>query len=250
MRTLLVEDDLTTRRFLQEMLEALGHSVITCATARDGLAAFQQEPVPLIVIDWLMPEGEMDGLELVRRIRDLPGGTQTFIVVVTVRREPGDLEAVLDAGADDYLPKPVAPEDFKVRLRIARARIRDAAARSSAERALQASEDRLRTVVAHAPLILFVLDKNGMFTFAAGRGLEALGVDPDRVVGQSIFELYSGEPEIAGQVGRALGGETFLAETTVHGVALEAWFAPIPSAAGAIIVAMDITHRKIGRAHV
>ena len=76
---------------------------------------FQKEPVSLLLTDWTMPE--MDGLELIRRIRtlDLPG--HVYIVLLTGRNVKTDLVEAMEAGADDFVAKPVDPEELRVRLR-------------------------------------------------------------------------------------------------------------------------------------
>ena len=68
---------------------------------------------------------------------------------------------------------------------------RDVTERRTQERALRASKERLRTVVAGAPLVLFALDQHGVFTLAEGRGLDALGVRPAQLMGQSVFQVYA-----------------------------------------------------------
>ena len=246
---LLVEDDDTTRAFLRAVMEGMGYAVEECAFAEDGLDRYRDRFFPVIVVDWLMPEGRMDGLELIRRIRAEPGGDRSAILVVTIRKQAADLEAVMTAGADDYIPKPVAPEVLRIRLRIAQERTRHLVARASAEYALEQSETRLRTVVANAPLILFLLDRKGVFTYADGRGLSVLGLGRSDVVGQSVFDVYRDVPDIAAHVSRALSGETFTAETTIRGVSLESWYTPLQSGpsrsvTGVIIVSTDVTQRK------
>lgn len=237
MRTLLVEDDPTSRHFLQEILIGLGYEVDAFSSAESGWQAYKDHPFPLVVLDWRMPEGEMDGLDLCRAIRKHPGGANALVIVVTVRTGRGDLQAVLDAGADDYIPKPVAPEDLKVRLRIAQSRLEDVAARSAAEY-------RLDSVIANAPLILFTLDRGGIFTFAQGRGLAALRLTPEELVGQSVFDIARGNPDLPAHVNRAIGGEVFTAEVDIAGVTLDSWFAPLPEELGTMIVATDVSRRK------
>jgi two-component system NtrC family sensor kinase len=139
MNVLLADDDPTMRLLLSRMLEQGGHTV--CAAAADGEEAWEAyiaEPPPMLILDWEMPK--MDGLELCRRIRSSERGDEAFILVITARDKTEDLTAVLDAGADDYMSKPVTPDNLMARLRIAERRIEVNAARRSAEEKLRKAQ--------------------------------------------------------------------------------------------------------------
>lgn len=116
-KTLLVEDDVATRRLIESVLQSRGHAVTACGDAESAWEIYQRDPHPLVVLDWLLPG--MDGLELCRRMRLSPAGAQSVIVVSTGRDQAQDLTAVLDAGADDYLTKPFGMEELLARIRVA-----------------------------------------------------------------------------------------------------------------------------------
>jgi DNA-binding response OmpR family regulator len=127
------------RLLLSKMLEQGGHIVTTAAA--DGQAAWESYvavPAPLLILDWEMPR--MDGLELCRRIRSSEHGHEAFILVITARDKTEDLTAVLDAGADDYMSKPVTLDNLNARLRIAERRIEVNAARRTAEESLRKAQ--------------------------------------------------------------------------------------------------------------
>lgn len=135
MRIVLADDDPMMREMLTAVLTALGHDVEAFADGAAGWAAFQRAPAPLVALDWEMPR--MDGLEVCRRVREHPGGADVYLLVITARSDAADLEKVLDAGADDYLPKPVTASDVIARLRIAEKRMETATARRRAEEELR-----------------------------------------------------------------------------------------------------------------
>lgn len=135
MRILLADDDLLMRDLVASVFAAYGHEVETHADGGSAWAGFQQSPAPLVVLDWEMPT--LDGLEVCRRIRQHPGGEETYILMVTARSKATDLEDVLNAGADDYLSKPVTASDIAARLRIAEKRMENSAARRDAEAELR-----------------------------------------------------------------------------------------------------------------
>jgi PAS domain S-box-containing protein len=125
---------------------------------------------------------------------------------------------------------------------------RDITERLAQERALRASKDRLRTVIAGAPLVLFALDKEGVFSLVEGKGLENLGVRPALLVGQSVFQVYADLPQLLADFHRALAGESFSSTVEVFGQVFEAWYAPVRDGNGAISgvtgVATDVTERR------
>src|SRR2546428_8882286 len=106
----------------------------------------------------------------------------------------------------------------------------------------------LRTVLAGPALLLFSFHRNGTFTLAEGRGLDALGVRPAQLVGQSVFQLYADLPQALADVRRALAGEAFSSVVEVYGIVFEASYTPIRdrdgTVTGVIGVGTDITERR------
>lgn len=125
--------------------------------------------------------------------------------------------------------------------------IADISERKQAQEALRQSEQRLRTVVANVPVVLFAIDRDGVFTLSEGKGLEALGLQPGEVVGRSVADVYGDTPQIIANIQRALAGEEFAATVEVGGVAFETHYAPLRGADGSVTgvigVAVDTTAR-------
>jgi diguanylate cyclase (GGDEF)-like protein len=113
---LIAEDEAVSRVRLQALLTKWGYTVIV---ARDGLEAWDllQRPdaPPLAVIDWMMPG--LDGTELCRRIRQQGREPYVYVLLLTGRGRKEDLIEGLEAGADDYVTKPVDPQELEVRVR-------------------------------------------------------------------------------------------------------------------------------------
>jgi two-component system response regulator MprA len=110
---LVVEDDAALVRILRKSIESSGHTVETAGDGVAGLEAARAGRFDAIVLDLMLPK--MDGVEVCRRIR--ADGHRTPILMLTARSAVADRIAGLDAGADDYLPKPFALGELAARLR-------------------------------------------------------------------------------------------------------------------------------------
>jgi two-component system KDP operon response regulator KdpE len=111
---LVVEDEPQMRRFLRASLGAEGYRVIEAWTIADGLRQATAERPDALLLDLGLPDG--DGLDLVRRVREW---SAVPIIVVSARGREEEKVAALDAGADDYLPKPFGTKELLARLRVA-----------------------------------------------------------------------------------------------------------------------------------
>lgn len=117
MRVLVADDDPLARYAISALVAAAGYTVIT---AEDGLQAWdliQNEAITLLITDWQMPG--LDGPDLIRRVRAATLPRYVSCILLTVRDERTDRLNGLDAGADDYLTKPVDPDELRARLAIA-----------------------------------------------------------------------------------------------------------------------------------
>lgn len=118
----------------------------------------------------------------------------------------------------------------------------------TANAALRESEQRLRTVVSNAPIVLFALDTEGVFTLAEGKALDDIGTSAERLIDRSVSEIYSESPEVLEAVRRALAGEQAAVVAESGEVALEALMGPVFGPGGEVLgiigVATNITERR------
>jgi DNA-binding response OmpR family regulator len=113
METLLfIEDDDAIRVALSLALEDEGYSVRDAANGTDGLAAFDRQPVDLVLLDLRLPD--MSGFEVCRSLR---AKSIVPIIIITAQTDTVDMVAGLEAGADDYVTKPVVPKELAARIR-------------------------------------------------------------------------------------------------------------------------------------
>jgi diguanylate cyclase (GGDEF)-like protein len=120
MKILVADDDPTSRLIIQTALQNLGHD---CHTVTDGAQAwdsFQTRHPDVVISDWLMPG--LTGLQLCRNIRAQPPRNYTYFIIVTSQSTHDQIVEGLEAGADDYLIKPLDHDDLQARL-IAAARV-------------------------------------------------------------------------------------------------------------------------------
>jgi diguanylate cyclase (GGDEF)-like protein len=137
---LVVEDDRDLLDLLTEVLTARGYDVAAHLDGSDAWAACERETFPLVILDRGLPG--LDGLELCRRLRARPVGDGSVIIVATGQVGTGELTAILDAGASDYLAKPFTLKLFQVRLAIAERHLVELRRR-------QELEERLRQMALH-----------------------------------------------------------------------------------------------------
>ncbi len=114
---LIVEDDRFLRGVLEDMLAEAGYPVEAVSNGAEALRLMAQGAYRILITDWVMPG--MDGLELCRLLRRKPSDRYTYILMLTAHGEKEDLIAGLEAGADEYLVKPVNPVELNLRLKIA-----------------------------------------------------------------------------------------------------------------------------------
>jgi CheY-like chemotaxis protein len=109
-RVLIVDDDIRNIFALSSVLEDYGMEIRTADNGRDAIALAHKGELDVILMDIMMPE--MDGLETTREIRKIPGCKDLPIIAVTAKAMKGDRERCIEAGAWDYLSKPVDREQL------------------------------------------------------------------------------------------------------------------------------------------
>ncbi len=138
-RILVADDDRAIRESLDRLLGLEGHRVTAVADGAAAVEAVHDGVVDLIVLDLMMPT--IDGLTVCRLLRS--EGSRVPILMLTARTETSDRVAGLDAGADDYLPKPFDPDELLARVRALLRRSRPDGAAPSASPSLQVGDLRL-----------------------------------------------------------------------------------------------------------
>jgi PAS domain S-box-containing protein/putative nucleotidyltransferase with HDIG domain len=238
LRVLCLEDSLPDAELISATLSRSGYE-LDFDVAEDR-AAFERllagDPYDVILADFALPAFNAHGA--LRLAKAAWPGTP-FICVSGTIGEEATVE-LLKHGADDCVLK-----DRLARLPFAVQRaIDDSAHRHT----LAESEARLRMLLAHAPVVLFAVDRTGLVTFVDGAALSALGITPAQAVGQSAYDFFPEQRVIREGIEQALAGETFVTVVDIADTSFDVRVTPLPehegTPAGVIGVAMDITERR------
>lgn len=117
MNILLADDDAVSRLVLSRLLQKMGHAVTQCVDGLQAWETFQRDYYPVILTDWKMPA--MDGLVLAQLVRAKPQEHYTYIILVSGYGAKENYREGIQAGADDFLVKPVAEDYLDARLLVA-----------------------------------------------------------------------------------------------------------------------------------
>lgn len=117
MRILLAEDDPVSREILRHTLDALGHVVVETPDGKSALESFLKSPPEVVITDWVMPE--MDGPTLCRQIRKVNACHYVYVIFLTVMNSKTRYLEAMDAGADDFISKPLDRDQLAAKLRAA-----------------------------------------------------------------------------------------------------------------------------------
>ncbi len=117
MKTILIVDDEANIRDLVAVTLQLGpYRVLRAASGPEAIQLARREHPHLILLDVMLAEGGMDGLEVCQQLRAHEGTRHSFIILLTARSHEGDVEAGYAAGADDYIAKPFSPLNLIARV--------------------------------------------------------------------------------------------------------------------------------------
>ena len=188
MRILLVEDHTESRKNLQRLIERRGHEVVAVASAEEAKQELATREFPFLILDWMLP-GE-SGIDLCRDLRKRPRGDEFFILLVTARADTEDLEQALEAGANDYLTKPLDLGLLNVRISVAERQIRELAERNHARTALQESARTLTNILENTTDGFFAVDPEWKFTYLNSEAEKLLERQRDDLLGKELWEEF------------------------------------------------------------
>lgn len=114
-KILIVDDDVNALKLIGYTLHREGYEIVVAQSGQEALAKAQEEEPQLVILDIMMPR--MDGYEVCRRLRAAPQTAQLPVIMLTAKGQIEDKVAGFEAGADDYLTKPVIPAELVARVK-------------------------------------------------------------------------------------------------------------------------------------
>ncbi len=275
MKILVADDDAVSRVMLEDVLNEMGHETVSVENGDKAWLALTTNPdIRMVLLDWMMPG--ISGLDITYKVReDLTlRDRYVYVIMISQRDTTDDLVKAIEAGADDYIAKPVDVNELRVRiaagirildlhyqlraaksdqeklneaLRMANDELEDRVARRTSEltdasRKLRVSEENFRAIFESAEDWMFVKDADLRITHVNPALLTSYGLDRDRVIGMTLKEFWeSDEAEALEEVdSRVLAGNVIKHQykTLVQGQAILAEFVRVPL--------RDASHKVIG----
>ena len=245
MRILLVEDHPESRRTLQRLIERRGHEVVAVGSAEEAELELRKQPFSFLILDWMLPG--KSGVELCQELRAAPNGEELFILLVTARDDAQDLERALQAGANDYLIKPLDPARLNVRLSVAERRIRALAERNQARAELQEAVRKMTDILEKTSDGFFAVDRDWKFTFVNRQAEKLLDRHREDLIGKDFWvELPEFTRDAFEKNYRRAMSEQVAIEFEASDASGKVWFELLayPSGGGVSVFLRDVTDRK------
>ena len=245
MKILLVEDHAESRRSLQKLIERRGHDVVAVGSAEEAEVELTRHQFPFLILDWMLPG--KSGIELCQELRGQPQGDEFFILLVTARDDPADLEHALEAGANDYLTKPLDPERLNVRLSVAERRIRALSDRVQARTELQETVRKMTDILEKTSDGFFAVDRDWKFTFVNPQAERLLERRREDLIGKDVWmEFPQFKRDAFEKNYRRAMSEQVAVEFEASDANGHVWFELLayPSGGGVSVFLRDVTDRK------
>src|SRR5947207_9811158 len=188
MKILLVEDHPGSRRNLQRLIAKRGHEVTAVGSAEEAEAELAAQSIPFLILDWMLPG--KSGVDLCRELRMGPDGDAMFILLVTAKADTEDLEQALEAGANDYLTKPLDLGLLNVRISVAERQIRELVERNQGRAALIESARTMTNILEKTTDGFFAVDSDWKLTYINAEAEKMVRCKREDVLGHVLWEQF------------------------------------------------------------
>jgi two-component system cell cycle sensor histidine kinase/response regulator CckA len=245
MKILLVEDHPGSRRNLQRLIAKRGHDVTAVGSAEEAEAALAADSFPFLILDWMLPG--KSGVDLCRELRAGPKGDEMFILLVTAKADTEDLEQALEAGANDYLTKPIDVGLLDVRISVAERQIRELTERNQARAALVESAQTMTNILEKTTDGFFAVDSEWKLTYINAEAEVMVGRRREELLGGLLWEKF---PALIGSVFQTNYEKVMAEHVAIEFEAVDStgkmWYDvhAYPSNGGVSVFFRDISERK------
>lgn len=185
---LIVDDEPGQLDSLKELMSLSGYEVTTADCGNDAIELLNQHHFDTLLLDLQMPNGS--GYDVIDHV--IASGIHTKVIVVSGNTDFDSTRNALKKGAYDFLKKPYVPDELLATVKNATSKKALELANSSIQQKLAESEHLHRFIVDHSPDIVFMLDREGRFTFLNDTVYQTLGFDKNELIGEHYSALVSG----------------------------------------------------------
>jgi PAS domain S-box-containing protein len=187
MRVLIADDSKTERLILSTRLRKWGYDVVLAPNGEEALKyMLAPDPPRLAILDWVMPG--ITGPEVARIVREKRQDQYIYMILVTALSTKDDIIKGLQAGADDYITKPVHSDELQVRLRSGSRLVQ-------AWNELERSEKRTHAIIDSAGDAILIINHAGIIQYANPKATRLSGLDHDILLGMSFFDSLTADAD-------------------------------------------------------
>ncbi len=193
MKILVAEDDVTMRTLLETLLQDMGYETVMAEDGQVALDIVARPDAPRVaLIDWIMPK--VNGLDFCEQVRG--GDLGMYLIMLTSMDDPEDRMRGFEAGVDDYIAKPVDPDELRLRLNVGVRMIRMQQELEDRMAALRASEANYRSIIENIVDVFYRTDADGQLVLVSPSATALLGYESlDQMLQLNVKDLFVDEAD-------------------------------------------------------
>jgi len=249
-RILLVEDDLVDARNFERVLGKINvqYSFEHLTSIEDGVNALGKNSYDIIFLDYHLPRGS--SIDILRYLNQIE--SKTPVIIITSYANPKVAVELIQNGATDYIPKSLLTVDGLSQAIRGAVRVKELQEKKyKTEQQLRKVEGRLGTIISNTPIILFVIDSNGIIQLGIGKYWDSFSPKSYSLIGVGFKEAFREYPVLIGSFQNALNGDLQEVKVEINEVVFEVTFTPRVNSGGALQeilgLALDVTDHVKGK---
>ncbi len=249
-RILLVEDDLVDARNFERVLGRINiqYSFEHLTSIEDGVNALGNNSYDIIFLDYHLPRGS--SVDILRYLNQIE--SKTPVIIITSYANPKVAVELIQNGATDYIPKSLLTVDGLSQAIRGAVRVKELQEKKyKTEQQLRKVEGRLGTIISNTPIILFVIDSNGIIQLGIGKYWDSFSPKSYSLIGVGFREAFREYPILIGSFQNALNGNLQEVKVEINEIVFEVTFTPRVNSDGTLQeilgLALDVTDHVKGK---